>query len=193
MEAKAVGRYLRVMPRKAKFVLDTVRGKSANEALAMLKFIPNEAAKHIRQVLESAIANAENNLAMDRDTLRICRAYADTGPTMKRMQPRAMGRAYRILKRMSHITVVVTEDETLKKAAVKPKTRRTKETVEVAAAEPKTAKRKATKKEPEEAQKPSKTEEAAPAPEEIENVETVEITDSADEAAQNTMEEQKEE
>jgi len=124
MEAKAVGRYLRVTPRKARYVLDTVRGKSANEALAILKFVPNEAARYIRQIVESAIANAEHNYAMDREALRICRAYVDDGPSLKRIQPRAMGRAYRILKRMSHITVVLTEDETLKKAAAKPKGRR---------------------------------------------------------------------
>jgi len=127
MEAKAVGRYLRVTPRKARYVLDTVRGKSVHEALAVLKFVPNEAARYIRQIVESAIANAEHNYAMDREALRICRAYVDAGPSLKRIQPRAMGRAFRILKRTSHITVVLTEDETLKKAAkaaAKPKGRR---------------------------------------------------------------------
>lgn len=139
MEAKAVGRYLRVTPRKARYILDTVCGKSANEALGVLKFIPNEAAKYIRQVVESAIANAEHNYAMDRDILRITRAYVDQGPSLKRIQPRAMGRAYRILHRTSHITVVLTEDETLRKAAVKPKARaagrRREEAAEPAAVE----------------------------------------------------------
>lgn len=124
MEAKAIGRYLRVPPRKARLVLDTVRGKSAKEALAMLKFIPNEAARHIRQVLESAVANAEHNYAMDREVLRISSAFVDVGPSLKRIHPRAMGRAYRIIKRMSHITVVVEEDEKLRKATVKPKGKR---------------------------------------------------------------------
>ncbi len=122
MEAKAVGRYLRVTPRKARLVLDAVRGRSASEALALLKFTPNEAARYIEKVLHSAIANAENNYAMDREALRVVRAYADTGPSLKRIQPRAMGRAYRILKRTSHITVIVAEDETLKQAiAARPK------------------------------------------------------------------------
>lgn len=122
MEARAVGRYLRVTARKAKFVLDAVRGKSTVEALAILKFTPNEAARYIEKVLNSAVANAEANYSMDRAALRIVRIYADAGPTMKRIQPRAMGRAYRIIKRMSHITVIVAEDEKLKQvAAAKPK------------------------------------------------------------------------
>lgn len=143
MEAKAVGRYLRVAPRKARYVLDTVCGKSADEALAMLKFMPNEAARYIQQIVESAVANAENNYAMDRETLRISRAYVDQGPSLKRMQPRAMGRTYRILKRMSHITVVLEEDETLKETVAKAKdrrsARRTEETAETAPAESKAA------------------------------------------------------
>lgn len=124
MEVKAVGRYLRVAPRKARYVLEAVRGKPANEALSTLKFVPNQAARYVEKVIKSAMANAENNYAIDRETLRILRAYADQGPTMKRIHPRAMGRAYRILHRMSHITVVLTEDESLKKAVVKPKGRR---------------------------------------------------------------------
>jgi large subunit ribosomal protein L22 len=146
MEAKAVGRYLRVTPRKARLVLDAVRGKSTVEALAILKFTPNEAARYIEKVLNSAVANAEANYAMDREVLRIVRAYADTGPTLKRIQPRAMGRAYRIIKRMSHITLIVAEDERLKQvAAAKPKaggrraTRRGKEAA--APAEAKTTRR----------------------------------------------------
>ena len=124
MEARAIGRYLRVTPRKARLVLDAVRGKSAADALAILKFAPNEAARYIQRLLESAIANAENNYSMDREALRITRAYADTGPTMKRIHPRAMGRAFHILKRMSHITVIVAEDESLRKAVAKPKAKR---------------------------------------------------------------------
>ena len=192
MEAKAVGRYLRVTLRKAKYVLDAVRGKSANEALAMLKFIPNEAAKYIRQVVESAVANAEHNYAMDREILRICRAYADQGPSMKRIQPRAMGRAYRILKRMSHITVVVTEDETLRKAAKpkgKPAVRHTKGTAEIAAAEPKTSKKKAAKPKPE--AKTEKVVEESAVPVEIEAAETTTVeteTTSAEEQKAETAE-----
>ncbi len=124
MEAKAIGRYLRVPPRKARLVLDTVRGKSANDALATLKFIPNQAARYIERILESAVANAVNNYSLDRDVLRLSCAYVDQGPSLKRIQPRAMGRAYRIIKRTSHITVVVSEDETLRKqTAAKAKTK----------------------------------------------------------------------
>lgn len=115
MEAKAIGRYLRVPPRKARLVLDTVRGKSASDALATLKFIPNQAARYIERVLESAVANAVNNYSLDREVLRLSCAYVDVGPSLKRIQPRAMGRAYRIIKRTSHITVVVSEDEALRK------------------------------------------------------------------------------
>lgn len=160
MDAKAVGRYLRVTPRKARFVLDNVRGKSVSEALAMLKFVPNEAARYIRKVVESAAANAENNYAMDRDALRITGAMVDQGPTLKRIKPRAMGRAYRILKRSSHITVVVTEDESLKKVAAKPKARRGVRRKETVAAEPKAAAPKRTPRK--KVEKPEVAEQPAP-------------------------------
>ena len=153
MDARVVGRYLRVTPRKARFVLDNVRGKSVSAALAMLRFVPNEAARYIRKIVESAAANAENNYAMDRDALRITSATVDQGPTLKRIHPRAMGRAFRILKRSSHITVVVSEDESLKKAAAKPKPakRGLGRRKAAAAAEPKAAApRKTTKKKVEE-------------------------------------------
>jgi len=117
MEAKAVGRYLRVPPRKARLVLDTVRGKSANDALATLKFIPNRAARYIERVLESAVANAVNNYSLDREVLRLSVACVDQGPSLKRIQPRARGMAYHILKRTSHITLIVAEDEKLRKEA----------------------------------------------------------------------------
>ena len=107
MEATATAKYVRMTPRKVRFVMDTIRGKYADEALAQLKFTPNHAAAEIAKVLRSAMANAENNFDMDPDTLRIARCFVDVGPTLKRVQPRAQGRAYRILKRMSHITVVV--------------------------------------------------------------------------------------
>src|SRR5690348_8592845 len=111
MEAKATARYVRMAPRKVRFVMDTIRGKYAHEALDILKFTTNHAADEIANVLRSAIANAENNHGMDTDFLKIARCYVDGGPTMKRVQPRAQGRAYRILKRTSHITVVVEEGE----------------------------------------------------------------------------------
>lgn len=109
METRAVAKYVRIAPRKVRRVVDLVRGKYVDEALGMLQFLPNRAAKQVRKVVQSAAANAENNFAMDLETLKITTAYVDAGPTMKRIRPRAMGRAYAILKRSSHITVVVGE------------------------------------------------------------------------------------
>lgn len=109
MEAQATARYVRMGPRKVRFVLDTVRGKYASDALDILKFTPNHAAAEISKVLRSAMANAGNNHGLDLTNLKIARCYVDVGPTMKRVQPRAQGRAYRILKRSSHITIVVAE------------------------------------------------------------------------------------
>lgn len=123
MDAKATGRYLRVPPRKARLVLDAVRGKSVKDALAVLKFVPNQAARYIEKVMNSAAANAENNFSMDRDILKVSAAFVDGGPVLKRIQPRARGMANRILKRTSHITVVVTEDEKLREAAEKTKSK----------------------------------------------------------------------
>lgn len=111
MEARAVARFTGVTPRKARFVIDAVRGKNAHDALAILKFTPNAAARVVEKVLKSAMANAENNHHMNTDVLEVSTAYADAGPTMKRIHPRAMGRAYAILKRTSHITVGVSEGE----------------------------------------------------------------------------------
>lgn len=111
MEAKATARFVRMAPRKVRFVMDTIRGKYAQDALDQLKFTPNHAADEIANVLRSAMANAENNHNMDLDNLKVVRCYVDGGPTLKRVQPRAQGRAYRILKRTSHITVVVEEGD----------------------------------------------------------------------------------
>lgn len=111
MEAQATAKYVRMAPRKVRFVLDTIRGKYAHDALDQLKFTPNHAADEIANVLRSAMANAENNHDMDTDFLKVVRCFVDPGPTLKRVQPRAQGRAYRILKRTSHITIVVEEGE----------------------------------------------------------------------------------
>ena len=111
MEATATAKFVRMGPRKVRFVLDTVRGKYAPEALAQLQFTPNYAAVEIAKVIKSACANAANNFGMNGDDLKIVKCYVDGGPTLKRVQPRAQGRAYRILKRTSHITVVVDEVE----------------------------------------------------------------------------------
>ena len=92
---------------KARRVIDLVRGKNVDEALDILQFAPQAASEPVAKVLASAVANAENNLDLDRRTLVVSQAFADEGPTMKRFRPRAQGRAFRIRKRTSHITVVV--------------------------------------------------------------------------------------
>ncbi len=108
-QAQAVAKFIRVPPRKARLVMDAVRGRYCTEALAFLGFIPNRAAGYISKVLTSAVANAANNHGLNPDHLRLIEARVDEGPRMKRVQPRAQGRAYRILKRTSHITVIVEE------------------------------------------------------------------------------------
>lgn len=101
--------YARVPAQKACFVLDAIRGKDVETALGILAYNPRYASSVIKKLLESAIANAENNNHMSADKLYIAECYANQGPTMKRVQPRAQGRAYRILKRTSHITIVLDE------------------------------------------------------------------------------------
>ena len=101
--------YARVSVQKACFVLDAIRGKDVETALGILAYNPRYASSVIKKLLESAIANAENNNQMSADKLYIAECYANQGPTMKRVQPRAQGRAYRILKRTSHITIVLDE------------------------------------------------------------------------------------
>lgn len=108
-QARATAKFIRVPPRKARLVINEVRGRYAIEALAFLRFIPNRAAGYISKVLQSAVANAANNHGLEPENLKIVEARVDEGPRMKRVQPRAQGRAYRILKRMSHIIVTVEE------------------------------------------------------------------------------------
>lgn len=115
MEARVILRYIRIAPRKARLVADLVRGKSAEEAFTILKFTPKRGAMIIEKVLKSAVANASQKAMGDVDTLRISRVCVDCGPTMKRMRPRAMGRANTILKRTSHITLVLSGEEAPKK------------------------------------------------------------------------------
>lgn len=109
MEARAIAKYVRISPRKVRVVLDLVRGKNVNEAFAILKYTPKSAATVIYKVLKSAAANAENNFNLDANKLYVAEAYADQGPTLKRFRPRAQGRAYSIMKRSSHVTLVVKE------------------------------------------------------------------------------------
>ena len=101
--------YARVSVQKACFVLDAIRGKDVQTALAILEYNPRYASSIIKKLLQSAIANAENNNGMNTENISIAECYANKGPTMKRVRPRAQGRAYRIEKRMSHITVVLDE------------------------------------------------------------------------------------
>ena len=112
MEAKASARHVRVSPQKARRVVDLIRGKAATDAVTTLKFAPQAASEPVQKVLESAIANARvkadrESVAFDERNLVITAAFVDEGPTMKRFRPRAQGRAGRINKRTSHITVVV--------------------------------------------------------------------------------------
>ncbi|MEU6641012.1 50S ribosomal protein L22 [Saccharomonospora sp. NPDC046836] len=105
--AFARARFVRDSPTKVRRVIELIKGRNANEALAVLRFAPQAASEPVAKVLASAMANAENNLDLDPDTLWVKNAYADEGPTLKRIRPRAQGRAYRIRKRTSHITVEV--------------------------------------------------------------------------------------
>jgi len=116
MEAKAQARFVRVTPMKARRVVDLIRGKQAGEAVAVLKFAPQAAAEPVRKVVESAIANARVKAdraseRFDEQDLVVAAAFVDEGPTLKRFRPRAQGRASRVLKRTSHITVVVAPRE----------------------------------------------------------------------------------
>jgi len=109
MEKKAVAKYIRISPQKARLVADLVRGKDVDSAITTLKFMPKKAARILRKVIESAVANAIQTETIDADTLYVKKILIDGGPMLKRFRPRAMGRATRILKRTSHITVVVDE------------------------------------------------------------------------------------
>jgi large subunit ribosomal protein L22 len=110
MEARAKARYVRVTPRKARRVVDLIRGMPASEAQAALAFAPQAASDPVGKVLASAIANAGQVRPADPDSLVVSRAWVDEGPTLKRFRPRAQGRGYRIYKRTSHITVIVSDN-----------------------------------------------------------------------------------
>ena len=109
--ASATAKFVRVTPQKARRVTNLIRGMDAAEAQVLLRFAPQTASEPIGKVLDSAIANATNNQSLDARTLVVTEAFVDEGPTMKRFRPRAQGRASQILKRTSHITVVVTSVE----------------------------------------------------------------------------------
>ena len=108
-EAKAYVKYVRIAPRKLRIVINLIRGKAVNEAFAILKYTPKVGSEVIEKVLRSAVANAEHNFDMNVDKLIVSSAFIDQGPTMKRIHPRSRGQAFKILKRSSHVTVVVQE------------------------------------------------------------------------------------
>lgn len=109
METKAVAKYVRLSPKKMQRLVQMIRGRPVRDAQALLRFMPSPAARALEKALNSAVANAENNLELDRGTLVVARAYVDEGPTMKRVQSRARGRADVVARHSSHITVVVAD------------------------------------------------------------------------------------
>jgi len=111
MEAKAVARYIRMSPRKARRVLKLIRGRSLREAQSLLEVLPHRAAKVVRRVVDSAAANAENNHGMDKGDLWVAQAYADAGPTIRRYRIASGGRIGMLHKRISHISVVLSDEE----------------------------------------------------------------------------------
>jgi large subunit ribosomal protein L22 len=118
MEVRAVAKYVKVQPRKVRIVADEIRGKTAVQAAALLRYHPSKSAYQLRKVLISAVANAIENNGLDPETLKVATITVDEGPRQKRIQARAMGRANRILKKTSHITVIVEDFDP--EAAVKP-------------------------------------------------------------------------
>ena len=111
MQAKAIAKYVCISPLKVNFICKEIRGKQVDEALAILKFTPKKGARILEKVLNSAIANAEHNFGLNREDLFVSQAYANNAPVMKRWRPKAKGMAYPILKRSSHVGVVVEERE----------------------------------------------------------------------------------
>jgi large subunit ribosomal protein L22 len=109
LQAKAIAKYIRIAPRKVRIVADLIRGKAVGEAFAILQHTPKAASEVVEKVLKSAVANAEHNYDMNTDELFVCAVYVDQGPTAKRIHPRSRGQAFKILKRSSHVTVMVAE------------------------------------------------------------------------------------
>lgn len=197
-QASATAKFIRVPPRKARLVIDAVRGKYVSDALAILKFVPNFAAEAIGDVIQSAVANAENSRPHDEDgrpmapllgeNLKLVRAFVDEGPRIKRVQPRAQGRAYRIVKRMCHITVIVEEVEP-KPRPLRPQRTRRPQAAAKPATPAKTAAAPAKAKAPAEATAPAEvtTPVDVTAPAEVttvaENTAPIEGTGPAEEAA----------
>ena len=174
MEARAQARFVRVTPMKARRVVDLIRGLPAADAQAVLRFAPQDASDPVGKVLDSAIANATNNHNLDPASLVVAEAYVDEGPTMRRFRPRAQGRAFRIRKRTSHITVILETADALE--SVKAPAKKSTSTKAAPKAAPKaTDKPKAAAKKPAE----KKADKAAPA----DKVEAAETTAPAKKAA----------
>ena len=175
MEARAQARYVRVTPMKARRVIDLIRGMQATDAQDVLRFAPQAASEPVGKVLASAIANATNNHGMDARDLIVTQAFVDEGPTLKRIRPRAQGRAFRVGKRTSHITVILSDGTAVTEPIPAPKATETKKSPEPAvedtaaeeAAEETTAKKstakKSTAKKAAPAAKKSTAKKAAPA------------------------------
>ena len=111
MEARAYLRHLRIAPRKVQIVLDLIRNQPSDKAMAILKHTPKSASEPLQKLLKSAMANAENNHNMDKNSLYVAECFVCPGPTLKRIRPRAQGRAFHVLKRTSHVTMVLKEKE----------------------------------------------------------------------------------
>ena len=109
METRAVARFVRISPQKIRLIMNQVRGKKVEEALHMLSFAPQRGARILKKLVNSAVANAEQNPDVDVDSLYLKRLFADQGPSLKRWRPRALGRATKILKKSSHLTVILDE------------------------------------------------------------------------------------
>lgn len=168
MEARAQARFVRVTPMKARRVVDLIRGLPAADAQAVLRFAPQDASEPVGKVLDSAIANATNNHNLNPASLVVAEAYVDEGPTMRRFRPRAQGRAFRIRKRTSHITVVLEDLDAREPVALKksaPKKAAAKDADEAApkkAAAKKAAPKKAADEATEAAPKKAAAKKAAP-------------------------------
>ncbi|MEN6358210.1 MAG: 50S ribosomal protein L22 [Armatimonadota bacterium] len=172
MQAIAKARFVRTSPRKARLVIDEIRGKDVRQALGILQFTPNFAARLIEKVLKSAVANAENNHHMDGENLKVSLAMVDGGPMMKRVRYAPQGRGYRMVKRLSHITIGVEETE----AKLKKKRKEVARTAKPGAKAPKAAAPKtATKRAPKKTEEPAsevEEEKKVVATEQVEQVKT---------------------
>ena len=111
MEARAYLKYARIAPRKVQIVLDLIRNQPVDKAMAILKHTPKAACEYLEKLLKSAIANAENNHNMDKDNLYVAECFVSPGPVLKRIRPKDHGKAFRVLKRTSHVTMVLKEKE----------------------------------------------------------------------------------